>query len=195
MRFSATIFVEGKADMKFISDFVKNRFEYNLKEGIEVLEVGGKDRLYKFKIQFTERIDQGLTNLVIYDADQSFIETRNALEAVNNTSGIQFENFLFPNNEENGDLEVLLEKIVNDPGKPVIECIDNFFKCLDSIKSPEIKYQRDRKSRIYAYASILTSNDAAKESNRDYLNINMWNLKSDSLKPLYDFLKPYFTNE
>ncbi len=193
MKFKATIFVEGVADMRFICDFVKKRFNYSLREHAEVQPIIGKDSIGKFIPNFQQSSSE-FTNLVVFDANGDIEKRRNELNQKRDEFEIDFEEFLVPNNKDKGDLETLLENIIHQNTRPVLKCIDDFVKCLDII--PARPFQTpNQKSKIYLYASLLTTNEEAKEKNRTYLNQEIWNLESVYLNPLFEFLQPHFINE
>lgn len=176
---------------------VINKFDYSLKHGQEIQKTGGKDSLEKFVPNFRSSTYVGLTNLVIFDANGSIEERRNELLEFKQKLGIEFETFLFPSNKDNGDLETLLERVINLNNQGLFDCFDNFNRCLvDSIPGRQLT-PLDRKTKIYNYASLLNPEnpDYAKEKDRDYLNKEHWNLDSNELEPLYDFLRPYFIQD
>ena len=132
MTFKGTIFVEGKADSKFVGDLVKEWFNYSLKSGVEIQETEGKDSLKKFAHQFQKSTDQGLINLLIFDANGNYQARVKELIVERQALKIQFEVFLFPNNEERGDLETLLRRIARN--EAVFGCIDTYKRCLKAFK-------------------------------------------------------------
>lgn len=191
MKFIATIFVEGKADLKFISDFVKTRFDYPLKEGKEILNVVSKDSLSNYSVGFKQSTSQGFTNLLIFDADKSYTETQVLLGKSKDRLSIEFKSFLLPNDKDPGNLETLLESIAGEIYKPILSCFNQFQDCLMNLNHKGIRIP-DTKDKIYVYSSLLTTNEKAKEGNRDYLDQTIWNLSSPELDPLNEFLKNYF---
>jgi hypothetical protein len=197
MKLSATIFVEGIADEKFISDVVINNFGYSLKHGQEIQRTGGKDSLGKFVRNFQSSTYVGLTNLVIFDANGSIEERRNELLEFKQKSGIEYETFLFPNNKDNGDLETLLESVINLNNQGLFDCFDNFNNCIVGSIPGRQMIPLDRKTKIYNYTSLLNPKNPeyAKEKERDYRNKDHWDLDSNHLAPLYSFLKPYFNQD
>lgn len=193
MKFNGTIFVEGEADLKFITDFVLHKFNHSLIKGTEIQEVKGKDSLRAFQINFKQS-SETKTNLLIFDADGSFGDRLNDLERSKSELNIEFQTFLFPNNTENGDLETLLENIINQNRQKIINCFNVFQNCLEEAQHDNLRLP-NRKDKIYMYASLLSSNELAKESKRNYRNADLWNLDSDHLNPLYNFLSPYFSHD
>jgi hypothetical protein len=194
MSFKGTIFVEGTADVKFISDFVARRFNYRLKAGTEIQEVKGKDHLAEFLPKFIISTEQGFSNLVVFDANGNFEGRVGELNEKKIDLGVEFETYLFPNNQSNGDLETLLESIINQKNRPILECFDAFNRCVNTI--PLITFPLNRKTKIHNYVSVLVNeSDLAKERNRDYTNEDHWDLDSENLTSLIDFLAPYFEEE
>lgn len=194
MKFTATIFVEGEADLKFISDFVECKFGYFLKPGIDIQEVKGKDSLQNFTPNFHESTGLNLTNLLIFDSDDLFDQRQEELLEKRDKLSINFELFLLPNNHDTGNLETILSSIANPVYQPILNCFETFQHCLSGIQNLQIKVPDD-KAKIFVYASLLSSNELAKEKNRDYKNQSIWNLDSDYLNSLYQFLSPYFQEE
>ncbi|HTJ49452.1 MAG TPA: DUF3226 domain-containing protein [Cyclobacteriaceae bacterium] len=185
--------MEGEADLKFITDFVLHKFNYSLIKGIEVQEVKGKDSLRAFQINFKQS-SETKTNLLIFDANGSFGDRLNDLERRKSELSIEFQTFLFPNNIENGDLEILLENIINQNQQKIINCFNVFQNCLEEVQHDNLRLP-NRKDKIYMYASLLSSNELAKENKRNYRNADLWNLDSEYLDPLYNFLSPYFSHD
>ncbi|MEQ8810637.1 MAG: hypothetical protein RIE59_16325, partial [Imperialibacter sp.] len=84
--------------------------------------------------------------------------------------------------------------------KPIINCFDSYESCLAGLDFDV--FPNDRKTKIYAYTKSLAwlkrkkgDPDPAKEENRDYLDADIWNLDSNALSPLLNFLSPYFKNQ
>ena len=103
-----------------------------------------------------------------------------------------FELFLFPNNSDSGNLEILLEKIINPKHSAIFECFDGYQNCLKG-KSKSYKVPAS-KTKIFAYLdTLLSSQDEkfAKEDKRDYRNTNHWDLDNSYLNILKEFLEKY----
>ena len=194
------IFVEGDADVKFISDFVLNRFNTTLTKK-DIVKLGGWTGIPKeveqFIINSGPNNDEGI-NLVILDADDEhnlggFEKRKAEIEAIKTELNIQFELFLFPNNNDNGDLETLLSSIINTNNKDIFDCWNGFEHCISSLqKNYTIPA---RKTKIYAYMEVLhgttgSEKEKVKDKNRDFNNKEHWDLENTSLNPLYHFLAP-----
>lgn len=204
---SFVIYVEGDADFKFIKDSIKFHFKYTLSES-EIYNLRGKDRIEGLVNELRKNRDKKIQNVIILDADyketnSGFIKTKNHLEQLKLKYDVEFDYFLLPNHEmeEDGDLEVLLEKIAKSKTfGPVFKCFEGYVRCLES-ESKNFKIP-DRKTKIYAATAALLNQkkrhndpDYAHEKNRDYLNSELWNLEDDAVKPLKDFLSTYFESK
>jgi hypothetical protein len=209
------IFVEGKADRKFLHDYIETIFgttlqaEKNGKGGIEksenitttdgwtTLNSSGGDT---FRKKMEENTQQGIINLIIFDADSQEngggVTTRkNDIEEWKKKYHLDFELFLFPNNHDDGALENLLEQIINPQNSSVFECWQQFEKCLPTktgcTRSPLTIPAK--KSKIYAYLEVLhgeteSEKESVKDPNRDFKNTHHWNLNAPALNALKDFL-------
>lgn len=105
MKKPVVLFGEGKADEKFLRDFIKHHFGL---EGIKYIDVRGKDSIHLSRIQFEQNTDQGGVNLLLFDADGDFKTAINNINKQKGDCGIKCEIFLFPNNHDKGALEELL---------------------------------------------------------------------------------------
>jgi len=177
------IFGEGKADERFLEDFVKHHFGI---EKIKYVNVKGKDSIHLVRNEFEKNTDQGGVNLLIFDADSDF---QGALDNVNKQKAdcaIEFETFLFPNNKDTGALEELLLELTVPEHQGIFECFDPFDACL---RAHNENYSvPDLKTRIYSYVAF--QNFDPKDPTRDYL-LDCWNLNAVYAQPLKDFLGKY----
>lgn len=185
-------FVEGVADEKFIADLL-----IHLKRTssiIDFVKINGctKELVNNVKPQFTANTDNGGTNILIFDADSNYTETENRLLKIKEDLGIDFEMFLFPNNKDLGNLETLLEKIINPNHYSIFECFESYQICLDKMqngyKVPATK------TKIFAYLdALLPKKDEAmaKEDKRNYNNSEHWDLDNPYLKNLKEFLERF----
>lgn len=107
--------------------------------------------------------------------------------------------FLFPNNKDDGELETLLENIINERNKPVFECWDKYEFCLKECASTKIGKTLTipaKKSKIYGYLEALLGHtkrekELVKDPNRNYREVEHWNLDADYLKPLKSFIQKH----
>lgn len=201
------IFVEGEADKKFFEDYFSHLFGFNAPESINKTddknETGGKDKLKKVAKQMEENTDQGGVNLVIFDADKDTIHRRSELLKVKTEIGVDFKLFLLPNDNDNGTLEDLLEKIINPDNQPVMDCWQTYEDELKKVriptKTPPTLTIPAKKTKIYAYLETLHGETKAekklvKDRYRNFRNPAHWNLDAEYLTPLRDFLTTHINN-
>lgn len=200
------IFVEGVADLRFLQQFIEYHFNYSLdKDNHEVIIANGWEKIKTHSGAFLNEMrhnsDDGGNNLLIFDADSDYSSRFNDLEQWSNENHVQMDIFLFPNNHDRGDLESLLEHGINPNNKPVFDCWNDYEKSLKKIKIPGRNIPLTipaRKTKIYAYLEVLLGQSKKqkkliKEMNRDYQNINHWDLNAPYLKDLKVFLAAYFS--
>jgi predicted ATP-dependent endonuclease of OLD family len=186
MKLKATIFTEGKSDRIFLTQFIEENYKISVSDN-QIISVGGKDSLPKFKERFLESTDQNLQNLVIFDADATIATRRQSIGDTINAMHLQAEIFLFPNNQDTGDLEVLLENVINIDKKFIFDCFRDYEACLK--KSEQKLNLPAQKTKIHAYLDL--SFEETKIEKWNFTNNELWNLKSEYLNPLRDFLNPY----
>lgn len=202
MRDPLTIFVEGDADKRFILQLLE-ALSLPIKESC-IVKTSGWNNLISPKIEETylnqmrrTSADGGI-NLVIFDADDNFEGRKNELFSWKKRQNVDFKLFLFPNNEAVGELEDLLERIINPENQPIMDCWADYEKALKRVSLPwrggiPLTIPA-KKTKIYAYLEVLlgtskSHKDKIKDPNRDYKNENHWNLKADALRKLSDFLR------
>lgn len=103
--------------------------------------------------------------------------------------------YLFPEDHDDGDLEILLEHIVTKP--EITRAWDDYEALITPFSRTPKGNERSilsKKSKIFSYAEALNGTKKANGSLRDYQNTNHWNLTHTSkhLQPLYDFLSKHF---
>lgn len=214
---SAALFVEGIADVKFLQDFVQYGFGQTLHENQHIIKCSGNGGLTAQTNKFTEFALQGLTNCIVFDADNeeqgtNFAETKariaKELDNIKQTIHlerpdlpVQFDIFLFPNNHDNGDLETLLERIINPKNQPLLDCWTAYEQCVlgQQEHTSRILSLPIRKSKIYSYMEILhgtskKEREQAKEKNRNYTEPEDWLLNHNEAQNLHNFLFRYFSS-
>ncbi|MEI0604731.1 DUF3226 domain-containing protein [Brachyspira alvinipulli] len=187
------ILVEGKADKKFLEDYIKHNYN-NFNENIKIEINNGNSFNEKKIINIKKYIDDNHKLIVIFDADN---DIQNSIDNIkNNLTNYNLHDediFLFPNNKDNGNLENILINIA--VRKEIMYCFDNYTKCIESLNNTNTPVN---KSKVYAYLeSIIVYNEnekEIKEDKRDYTNNEIWNIDSDYLIPLKTFLDKYFIN-
>ncbi|WP_120936227.1 DUF3226 domain-containing protein [Helicobacter pylori] len=160
------IYTEGKSDRNFLGwylNFLK------CKDRFDMFDIEGKDKLISG--EFLEKIDKILNNkhqtykqvCIIFDADKKESQEidagfDNKLKHVCKElkeKGIDFPReqiFLFPNNQDDGDLEDLLLGIAKH--KEFINCFESYLDCIKK-KEHYKPIKNIRKNMLYAYLEAL----------------------------------------
>ncbi len=147
------IFVEGPSDRFFLEVYLlylyfQERFPI---KNFKVQNVDGKDNLSKRLLEI-EKYDK---TLIIFDADKDYESNKKEiLKIVSESKQTISEEqiFLFPNNQDDGDLETLLLKIANH--KEFINCFESYLDCIKK-KEHYKPIKNIRKSKWYAYLEAL----------------------------------------
>ncbi|WQX23843.1 hypothetical protein E5P81_01835 [Helicobacter pylori] len=160
------IYTEGKSDKNFLSWCLN---VWKNEDHFDIIYVEGKNKL--FSDEFCKRIENILNNkdqaykqvCIIFDADKKESQEKgagfdNKLKYIREESkekGIDFPReqiFLFPNNQDDGDLETLLSEIANH--KEFINCFESYLDCIKK-KEHYKPIKNIRKSMWYAYLEVF----------------------------------------
>ena len=193
------IFIESKnrstPEYKFVDTLLKhmgiNQASY------EIITLNGKDTLHLAKNQFLQNTAEGGRNIIIFDADSEenlggFRRRKDDLESKLKQLDITAELFLWPNDNEDGDFETLLESIARkDLHKQFFDCFNDYEACLgrEYIKP-------NRKGKLHTYISSMKLSNSQRRSigSGEWLfeNDTLWNLEAPSLTPIKEFLTSKF---
>jgi|GEM_PF-1482793 len=213
------IFCEGVTDQIFIADCLESifkavternenkknkkkleiRFKHSNFKG-KIIAVDGCSMLRKNEFLHTEMQDnkeEGGANIVIFDADYTEKENgnkgiaacRQRLNSIITSKNIEFDYYIWPNNESDGEIETLLRSLIPSNKEPIFQCIEDHQNCLKSLNIINLKYA-DLKTKIGFY--LHTSNENSEVRKRDYKNSDFWNLNyknNDSLKKFIAFME------
>ncbi len=160
------IYTEGKSDRNFLGRYLNF---LKCEDRFDIFDIEGKDKLILG--EFPEIIEKILKNkhqtykqvCIIFDADKK--ESQESDAGFDNKlkhicerfkeKGINFPReqiFLFPNNQDDGDLETLLLKIANH--KEFINCFESYLDCIKK-KEHYKPIKNIRKSKWYTYLEAL----------------------------------------
>ena len=197
------IFTEGIADKRFLEEYA-GHIAPNFKTTEKTIQAAGGWTNIDSKTKEGESIrnqmrintDNDGINLVIFDADEDFRNRRQEIENWKSKYDLSFELFLLPDNQNSGALEDLLERIITSNNRPIFDCWNAFENCLQGCASKSIERRLTipaKKTKIYAYLEVLLGEtkkekEKIKEKERDYNNKEHWDLNSDYLSPLKNFL-------
>ncbi len=192
------IFVEGIADIHFLKHYIKHIYNKELTSE-DIVKTDGWNNIgnSEFVTQLKKSSDNGLRNVVLFDADVDSAKRTKELQEMAKRNGVTYDIFLFPDNRTSGSLEDLLMRIVNPVNTPVTECWDRYEEDLKQQtipwKNPTTPTTPSIKTRVYAYLEALlgeskSQKEYIKEARRRYDDTNHWDLDSPALQPLKDFL-------
>ena len=204
------IIVEGDADKKFFRNYYHHLFGEQAPENSIIHpgkdgDTGGYSKLKSEEAlqALRQNSDQGGVNLVIFDADNDCEARRKELLAVKEEFGVEFELFLLPNDKDAGELEDMLENIINPNNQPVMDCWQTYEGELEKVriptKTPPTLTIPAKKTKIYAYLETLLGKSRSqkkliKDPNRNYENTLHWDLDAEYLEGLKGFLVDHLTD-
>jgi hypothetical protein len=185
------LFVEGKADSKFLQDYVQEVFNISIVQA-DVVILGSWSGYKKEWPRIRQNMDAGIQNILILDADNDAEQRRINVSADFEQWGLPVQLFLLPGDKQTGNLESLLAAIAVD--RSIMDCFLEYEKCVNGYAKPL------NDARIYSYLDMLLHpspfneqrQDMRKEEFRNYRNPAHWNLQHDDLAPLKTFLAPFF---
>lgn len=145
--------------------------------------------------------DSGGKNLVIFDADSmnnngGFAVRRDELISRRDELGLEFDLFLWPDNGNDGDVEVLMEGIARADLYPeFFDCFRKYEHCMSLRKNDKgVPFYSipNRKGKLHTYFNALpvSKNKKKKFGGGQWCwnDPEIWNLDSDILDPIKDFL-------
>ncbi|WQU20708.1 hypothetical protein KVC58_01770 [Helicobacter pylori] len=143
------IFVEGPSDKVFLEVYLYFLEDLPIKN-FKVKDVKGKDNLSKRLLEI-EKYDK---TLIVFDADNYKSNKKEILTVVSKTKQTISEEqiFLFPNNQDDGDLETLLLKIAKHD--EFLKCFEGYLECIKS-KEHYKPIKNIRKNMLYAYLELF----------------------------------------
>lgn len=209
------IFVEGPSDKVFLEVYLYFLEDLPIKN-FKVQNIKGKDNLSKRLLEI-EKYDK---TLIIFDADKDYESNKKEiLKVVSKTKQTISEEqiFLFPNNQDDGDLETLLLEIAKHD--EFLKCFEGYLECIKS-KEHYKPIRNIRKNMLYAYLEVFElqkffqykwdTNNKKNEENiiiddkgkikeehqEEYEKLKeVIDFKSKSLIPLKDFLGQFAENK
>jgi hypothetical protein len=132
--------VEGQTDKAFIKNILSPKEE---KTDFEFLGLKGISSVITTLEKLTKHDLSQHIYFTLVDADNSFSDVNQKLIELTKDKEIGF--YIFPNHEDNGDLETLLLSKIDSENK-ILKCFDNYQKCVEK----EIV----NKAKLYAYTTL-----------------------------------------
>ena len=193
-----TIYVEGVADVRFLSQYIHHLFGVIVPDE-RIVKLDGWTNLKGTTWQQRMRAitDKDGTNIVIIDADNDIEARRSDVLSWKAENALEFDLFLLPNNQDAGALEDLLENIINPNNRPILDCWEDYEQELVELdipgRTPPPLTTPAKKTKIYGYLEAMlgeskSQKELIKEINRNYENPQHWNLDAEYLEPLKEFL-------
>ncbi len=145
------IFVEGPSDKVFLEAYLYFLEDIPIKN-FKVKDVTGKDNLSTKRLLEIEKYDK---TLIIFDADKDYESNKKEiLKVVSKTKQTISEEqiFLFPNNQDDGDLETLLLEIAKYD--EFLKCFEGYLECIKN-KEHYKPIKNIRKNMLYAYLEVF----------------------------------------
>lgn len=177
----------------------KSGIKIEEEDNFKIIGAGGFNNLDKSGLvrNITERVKaaEKAKMIILFDADNDIAGRRKYIkEKMNKVEeeiglNIDYDIFLFPNNEEPGCFENLLEKITVENHQKLLRCFEDYQECIgDNYHKPGIK------EKMYAYmlAHIPSRTQLDKRSTAEQWNFEneeYWNLNAPYLQRLKDLLK------
>ena len=133
--------------------------------------------------------------IILFDADDDIARRRRnikgSMKKIEQKKGlnIDYDIFLFPNNQDPGCFEHLLEKITAEKHQKLLRCFGRYEDCIgDKYRRPDIK------AKMYAYMSVQIPSRTEwdkmnKKGDWDFRNEEYWNLDASYLQGLKEVLK------
>ncbi|MGN8483867.1 DUF3226 domain-containing protein [Helicobacter pylori] len=205
------IFVEGPSDKVFLEAYLYFLEDIPIKN-FKVKDVTGKDNLSKRLLEI-EKYDK---TLIIFDADKDYESNKKEILSKTQQKITEEQIFLFPNNQDDGDLETLLLEIAKHD--EFLKCFEGYLECIKS-KEHYKPIKNISKSKWYAYLEVFelqnffkdkrNKNDKKneekiiiddkgkirKEYKEEYEKLKeVIDFNSNSLIPLKDFLGQFAEN-
>ena len=174
-------------------------------DSCRIHEIGGCSNLTNdvYLDLLRDNTAQGGQNIVIFDADfgpestsgkqgtgnNGFLNAKRKLEDIKKNKGVEFDFYLWHDNETDGEVEDLLTALIPEDKEQVMTCINSHTQCLSCIELEGLSIP-DKKNILNYYLYTL------RQEQHNYRNIDAWHLSSDIvlLKKFTDFMQTYFTN-
>lgn len=158
-----------------------------------------------FRETIVNQIEQAQTDgeqaLILVDADTTekgygFARRKAEIDKGMETHGVEAPYFLFPNNQDDGDVETLMESMARRDLHPTFfDCFEDYEKCVSGAKNEngERKYHTpNRKGKLHTYISAqrLSKAQRSRLGSGDWLfdDERFWDIGATSLERLKEFL-------
>jgi hypothetical protein len=192
------IFLETKHEKTNEGRFIKYLLSLIGKSNeVELIGTDGYTNIEKYATQLERYSTIGDKNLVIFDADYKFtnggfVQRNGYLQSLKTKYNIQFDLFLYPDNQNDGLFEDLLEQITTSQHNCLLQCFGGYQNCISSNNNAGQYQLPIQKTKMYAYIDTMTKTQAQKAAftKGDWFfdNPDYWDFYHSALDPLKNFL-------
>lgn len=171
------IFIEAKNNKTSEYHFLRTILAQSFPDkAVEFIYMDGIGNLFSEAILNQMKIAQvsGEQVLVFADADTvaksaGFIKRKTEMEEKMATNNVMFPYFLYPNHQDDGDVEVLMEKAVRRDLHPVFfDCFEDYEKCVSGMVDEVTGLPRynvpNLKAKLHTYMSAQPLNNKQRKS-------------------------------
>ena len=199
------IFIEAKKKETTEYHFIKTILDvFFPKKKVDFIFMDGIGNLYNETILNQMRLaqDNGEQIILLTDADTKekgvgFAKRKVEIDNSMNAHSLSFPYFIYPNNQDDGDIENLMESTARRNLHPTFfDCFEDYEKCVSGAKDTNgnpLYNTPNLKGKLHTYISSqqLSKNQRDKLGSGNWLfkNENYWNLNAETLEPLKNFLK------
>ncbi|WP_273388601.1 DUF3226 domain-containing protein [Barnesiella viscericola] len=196
------IFIEAKNSSTSEYNFLKailSLFFSDKEFGLICMD--GVSNLFNESIinQISQAQISGEQVLVFVDADTvskgwGYRQRKDYIEKEMMIKEISFSYFLYPNNHDDGDVEILMEQAVRrDLHSIFFDCFEDYERCVSRVKDKEgnpLYNVPSLKNKLHTYMSAQKlTNQQRRKDHWLFGDERFWNLNVPQLQPLKDFLK------
>lgn len=198
------IFIEAKSANTSEYYFLKTIIDvYFPGKDVQFIFMNGIGNLYSETIlnQIHLAQESGEQAIVLADADTiakgfGYAKRKEAIDKGMATHTLSFPYFLYPNNQDDGDVEVLMESAARrDLHQVFFDCFEDYERCVSGAKngSGDPKYNvPNLKGKLHTYMSAqkLPRKWSKRFGSGDWLfdHKDYWDLDATALQPLKEFL-------
>lgn len=183
----------------FVEQYIRHVVPGISPSDYEIVDVGGKDKLAMYDYAMQQNTANGETNAVIFDCDEpstggGFPKRSKELLCLQDSLGVNFSLFLFPNNKDDGAFEDMLLKIVNPRHQGLLDCFKSYEMCIGGQDPDGETYETpNKKAAIYSYITSFkrsrSEREKIKSGNWDFQDPEYWQLDAPYLAPLKEFIQ------
>ena len=198
------IFIEAKNDKTPEYHFLHTILNICFPETeVEFIFMNGIGNLYNETIlnQISLAQESGEQVIVLADADTTakgfgFAKRKKEIDNGMAAHALSFPCFIYPNNQDDGDVEVLMENAARrNLHSTFFDCFEDYEKCVSGAKDETGKQKYNvpnLKGKLHTYMTAQKMSRKLRDrlGSGDWLfdNPNYWDLNVDVLEPLKDFL-------